>query len=209
MNEPQVSIGWQATAEQAAISKIDNILDESKRQEIFEFLCRPGWAFGWRSDPKRDKYAFWHKHFAGNVMPDHYARDGMEKPFACADQLKHTTPLLYQFWLDLEARILPGHELIRCYANGQPFGSEGSIHTDSLSNDSYTAIYYPHAKWHPNWGGETLFFNKERTDLIEAVYPCPNRLVVFSGTIPHVARGVARVCPELRITLMFKTECRK
>jgi SM-20-related protein len=29
--------------------------------------------------------------------------------------------------------------------------------------------------------------------------------VVFPGLIPHVARGVSRTCPMLRITLMFKT----
>src|SRR5260370_32854608 len=28
----------------------------------------------------------------------------------------------------------------------------------------------------------------------------------ISGTIPHVARGLSRVCPALRITLMFKAE---
>jgi len=96
--------------------------------------------------------------------------------------------------------------LTRCYANGAPHGSEGSIHTDSVSDQSRTVIYYPHTKWHPNWGGETLFFNKEQTDVVACVYPRPNRLLVFSGTIPHVARSVSRVCPVLRVTLMFKTE---
>jgi SM-20-related protein len=28
---------------------------------------------------------------------------------------------------------------------------------------------------------------------------------VFKGNIPHLARGVSRTCPVLRITLMFKT----
>ena len=59
--------------------------------------------------------------------------------------------------------------------------------------------------WHPNYAGETVFFNDEGTDIIGTVYPRPNRMVLFSGSIPHVARGVSRVCPELRITLMFKT----
>jgi hypothetical protein len=33
-----------------------------------------------------------------------------------------------------------------------------------------------------------------------------DRLVIFRGNYPHVARGVSRTCPALRITLMFKTE---
>jgi SM-20-related protein len=51
-------------------------------------------------------------------------------------------------------------------------------------------------------------FNPEKTDIIAAVYPQPNRLAVFRGSLPHVARGVARICPVLRITLMFKVERR-
>jgi SM-20-related protein len=46
------------------------------------------------------------------------------------------------------------------------------------------------------------------TDIVSAVYPKPNRFVVFSGNIPHVARGVSRTCPKLRITLMYKTGCK-
>jgi SM-20-related protein len=69
-----------------------------------------------------------------------------------------------------------------------------------------TALYYPHLRWHPDWGGETLFFNETRDDLVKAIYSKPGRLVVFDSAIPHVARPVSRKCLELRITLMFKTE---
>jgi SM-20-related protein len=188
------------------IVKIDNAFEEGQRKRILEFLDGPGWKFGWKSDPKSDPYSFWHKHFAGNVLPDHYAKDGREKPYDCADELRRTAPILHEVWRIIEKRVLPGHRLTRCYANGQPHGSEGAIHTDSLSEQSRTVIYYPHSAWHPNWGGETLFFNKDQTDVISAINPRPNRLIVFSGIIPHVARGVSRVCPALRITLMFKAE---
>src|SRR5258708_39850337 len=79
-------------------------------------------------------------------------------------------------------------------------------HRLSLSANSRTIIFYPHSAWHPNWGGETLFFNKDQTDVVAAVYPRPNRLLVFSGTIPHVARGLSRVSPALRIPLMLQAE---
>ena len=51
-------------------------------------------------------------------------------------------------------------------------------------------------------------FNQEETDILASIYPKPNRLLIFSGIVPHVARGVSRICPVLRITLMFKTELR-
>ncbi|MGH7016591.1 MAG: hypothetical protein ACRED8_05840, partial [Caulobacteraceae bacterium] len=95
--------------------------------------------------------------------------------------------------------------LTRCYANGYPSGAEGGVHLDSNLPTHFTAIYYPHLAWNPNWAGETLFFDAEGADVIAAVYPRPNRLAVFPGVIPHVARAVSRACPELRITLMFKT----
>jgi SM-20-related protein len=188
------------------IARVDNVLDDERRSEILNFLSDAGWKFGWKSDPKNDPYAFWHKHFAGNQFPDHYDKGGKERPYDCAAELARTAPLLHLFWDKLTEKILPGHRLTRWYANGQPFGSEGSIHTDSVSDRSRTVIYYPHATWHPNWGGETVFFNQDRTDIIASIYPRPNRLLIFAGDIPHVARGLSRTCPVMRITLMFKAE---
>lgn len=181
----------------------DNVLKEDVRKIVYSFLQAPTWNFGWKSFPKNDTYSFWHKHFAGHEVPDHEAPSA---PYNCADELKKNAQLLYYFWQYLERTILKGHTLIRCYANGQPYGTEGTLHTDSVSDSSFTSIYYPHEKWYPNWGGETVFFNNEKTDIMSAIYPKPNRLVTFNGTIPHVARGVSRTCPMLRITLMFKTE---
>lgn len=190
------------------ISIIDNLLNEEKRKQICEFLSQGGWRFGWKSDAKADQFSFWHKHFAGNVYPDNYAKDGKEQQYDCADELQRKVPLLHDMWRGLQTRALRGHVLVRCYANGYPFGSEGSLHADSLSDRSFTCVYYPHDKWHPNWGGETVFFNKEKTDIIASVFPRPNRLLMFEGTLQHVARGVSRVCPMMRVTLMFKTEVR-
>jgi SM-20-related protein len=188
------------------ISIVDDVLPQDRRRELNVFLHRPGWKFGWKSDPQNDHFSFWHKHFAGNKNPDNYEKDGAELQYECAKVLGEKFPILHSFWVDLNRTFLQGHSLVRCYANGTPFGSEGSIHTDSVSSNSYTAVYYPHEKWHPNWGGETILFNHDKSDILTAVYPKPNRLLLFRGTIPHVARGVSRSCPALRITLMFKTE---
>jgi SM-20-related protein len=50
-----------------------------------------------------------------------------------------------------------------------------------------------------------VFFTQDGSDILASIYPKPNRLIVFPGAIPHVARGISRTCPKLRITLMFKT----
>lgn len=187
----------------------DGVLDEPRRKEIFDFLSQPGWQFGWKSDPKADPYAFWHKHFAGSVHPDHFLKEGHGRQYDSAEELQRNAPLIHEMWEHLRETTLSGHVLIRCYANGHTFGSDGSVHTDLLVEHSFTSVYYPHQRWEPNWGGETVLFDKDKSDIVVSVYPRPNRLATFRGTIPHVARGVSRVCPVMRITLMFKTERRQ
>lgn len=185
----------------------DQILSEADQQRILSFLQQPNWEYGWKSQSKTDIYSFWHKHFAGYRKSASFNREaGPWPPPDCAEELKRHAPLIHAFWTLLANTVLKGHRLVRCYANGLPFGAEGTIHTDSSSPDSYTALYYPHLEWHPNWGGETVFFDDGQTDIVASVFPKPNRLILFPGNKPHVARGVSRTCPALRITLMFKTE---
>jgi SM-20-related protein len=181
----------------------DNVLSPQVHNRIFEFLQQSGWQFGWKSQVERDTFSFWHKHFAGSMDADHR---GVEQ-YDCAVELSQKAPLLHAFWLYLSRHgPLQHHTLVRCYANGQPFGTDGTVHTDSINPASFTSVYYPCPRWSPSWGGETVLFNKEETDIIACIYPKPNRLFIFNGMLPHVARGVARICPVLRITLMYKTE---
>jgi SM-20-related protein len=184
----------------------DDVLSDDQRRSINNFLHQPGWKFGWRSHAKDDQFSFWHKHFAGNKNPDHYEKDGAEQQYDCEDELHKHCDILYDFWKSLQQTVLAGHTLIRCYANGAPFGSEGTLHTDSISPRSYTAVYYPHKQWQINWAGETVLYDPTDQEITASIYPKPNRLLIFNGAIPHVARGVSRSCPVLRATLMFKTE---
>ncbi len=186
----------------------DNVLPEPMRKEVYDFLMDPGWMHGWKSRAATDVYSFWHKHFAGALKPD-----TREKPYDCAAELNDEwCGPLGRFWQLLSSPTVYGggplirHTLVRCYANGLQYGSDGTLHTDAVAKNSYTTVYYPHSHWDPNWGGETVFFNDAKTDIIGCVYPKPNRMVTFPGTMQHVARGVSRTYPGLRITLMFKTQ---
>jgi SM-20-related protein len=179
--------------------KIDSLLSEQQRAPLYKFLRSGGWRYGWKSNGKEDVFAFWHRHFAGHLK----VRD--KEAYDCAEELKKNVPPLFAIWQDLERRIFKGHTLIRCYANAHAYGIDGTLHTDSRKDNRYTAVYYPHDVWEPNWAGETVLFNADKTDIIGGCYPKPNRLFVFKANIPHLARGVSRTCPVLRITLMFKT----
>src|SRR5215475_15786281 len=183
------------------VQRLDNALSWHFHKQIYEFLYAPGWQFGWKSSPKKDLFSFWHKHFAGSTKSDH---QGAEQ-YDCADELAKIAPLLHGFWQQISEKLLLNHTLVRCYANAHTYGSDGTLHTDSVAPNSFTTIYYPCRQWSPNWGGETVFFNQAEDDIIGCIYPKPNRLFTFPGTMPHVARGVSRSCPILRVTLMFKT----
>ncbi len=187
---------------------IDNALAAGLRERLFEFLQSPGWTYGWRSNPSAQGYSFWHKHFAGNIRSDHFNETGKGKQYDCSEELRSSAPPVYEAWLHLQSTALKDHVLQRCYANGTPYGTDGTTHTDSVRPEIFTAVYYPHSEWHADWGGETVVFNSDKTDILSAIYPKPNRLLVFPGVVPHVARGVSRICPVLRITLMFKFEVR-
>ena len=185
---------------------IEDVFDHETHLEVFSYLTLPTWAFGWKSNAKSDQYCFWHKHFAGNTRPDHLDPEGIGKQFPCDKDLQKSAPLIFDLWRRLSAGPLCGNALMRCYANGFTYGSDGTLHRDSTTDRSVTAVYFSNIDWSPNWGGETVLFNDTKTDIVASIYPRPNRLLVFSGSIPHVARGVSRSCPVMRITLMFKME---
>lgn len=194
------------TATEYFVRVYDNILAESYRNKLQDYLydstSAAGWKFGWKSSHKTDSFSFWHRHFGG-----YHKSEEQTNAFDCEPLIKEF-PLIYEFWQYLKTTEGPlkGHRLIRCYANGYPYGSDGTVHTDTQQPNTFTTIYYPHYGWDPNWGGETVFFNYDKTDTIGCVYPKPNRMVIFDGRIPHVGRGVSRSCPLMRVTLMFKTD---
>jgi len=179
---------------------VDNLLPDADRIKVRDYLDLPGWKFGWKSCGKTDKYMFWHKHYAGYTK-----KDGTDA-YECGDELKKNSPFLFAFWQQLRAGIFFGrHDLFRCYANGQTYGSDPTLHVDDRSERSYTSIYYSCDQWFPNWAGETVIFNETKDDILCSIYPKPNRLAIFRGSMSHLARGVSRTCPDLRATLMFKT----
>jgi len=184
---------------------VDDVMSEEQRRDVNNFLrdenTKPGWAFGWRSNGNKDPFSFWHRHFAG------YRQAGSEinGTYDCEAEVS-AIPLIHAVWRQLADGELKGHRLIRCYANGHTYGSDGFVHTDTAQTNTYTSIYYPHPEWNANWGGETVFFTPDRSDIIASIYPRSNRMLMFDGRIPHVARGVSRICPVLRVTLMFKTD---
>lgn len=183
-----------------AISVLDDFVPSHLRLSLSALTERNIWRYGWKASPTQTGYHFWHSHFAG---------DNDDSEASCEAEL-YDRPLMapmVALWELIRDNLAVGHVPVRVYANGHTFGGDGHLHTDNERPGHFTSIYYAHADWHVNWGGETVFFDPAGEDVIKSVYPRPGRLVHFPGNIPHAARSPSRDCPALRAVFVVKTFC--
>jgi hypothetical protein len=164
-------------------------------QEHFQKNIR--WTYGWQSDPGQIPFSHWNHDFIKSKPNNQINAEGLLFDNELVGPIG-------DLWINLKKSILTEHALVRCYANAHTHGVEGYIHYDSRLPGNYTTICYLNPQWRPDWGGETIFVN-ELGEIAHAVLPKPGRLVVFDGRILHAARGLSRICPAMRATLMFKT----
>ena len=176
----------------------DNFLNETYLAEIQKFFEENVfWSYGWQSSQGNIPLAHWNHDFVKTKKSNQQD---------CSSALKENPDLnpLAMLWEMLARDILEGHSLLRCYANAHTFGIEGFHHTDTLKKGNFTTIFYLNPVWKPEWAGETVFFNSEG-EIEKSILPKPGRMIHFPGNIAHVARGVSRICPAMRVTLMFKS----
>jgi Rps23 Pro-64 3,4-dihydroxylase Tpa1-like proline 4-hydroxylase len=77
----------------------------------------------------------------------------------------------------------------RCLINCFKPGDSPMFHPDSPSNSNgRTFMVYPNKAWELNWGGYTVFADKEG-NVYDVANPKPGRIVIFDGSIEHC--GVA------------------
>jgi Rps23 Pro-64 3,4-dihydroxylase Tpa1-like proline 4-hydroxylase len=100
-------------------------------------------------------------------------------------------------------------EFFRCWAIAHQTGSHGNVHTDCgdcTEGQYYSAIIYPNLNWSVDWGGETIFFDDQKYEIIKSILPKPNSCVVFDSSILHAARPTTSNFMGIRyvVNYMFK-----
>jgi len=65
---------------------------------------------------------------------------------------------------------------------------DGTWHIDSLQENEYTLLYYPHYKWKKEWGGNLEI---DIDGDIQTIEVKPGRMVLLDATRPHRAFGPA------------------
>ena len=92
----------------------------------------------------------------------------------------------------------------RAYVNCSIYGDGYYMHRDCTVQESHvTALYYANLEWHPDWGGETIYYNDDE-DAELVILPRPGRLVVARGAVLHRGCVPTRSCHEERYTLAYK-----
>ncbi len=184
--------------ENKALYVVDNAIDADLNEQLYRWALasgRPGWRYGDVADAKYSKNRFW-----GATLVSADSEDGDPKTVDEAEEI------VRKAWAHLEPRLKPFTFDIRdIWLNGQTYGLENAIHTDRPSEEEgwYTVLIYINPEWHVDWGGETMFYNQARTDVVYAVVPKPGRLVFFDARHHHWARPPTRNTQDLRITLAF------
>jgi hypothetical protein len=179
-------------------SLVDGYLPEEQLAKLQEFFqTNVLWTYGWQSNREKVPFSHWNHDF----LKTHRQNQNNEEQMLLENEALEPIRAL---WLKLKSDQLKDHSLVRCYANAHTFGIEGYPHVDSRKPGNYTTIVYINPMWKPEWAGETVFIN-DLGDITHAVLPKPGRITIFDGRITHAARGLSRICPAMRVTLMFKT----
>jgi len=172
------------------IDKIAVCFPPELAQRLHKLIATGTWRYGWRSN-KSLGYAHWNRDFASA---------GPENGLDIASSLQNVE--IQEAWNYIQSVYFPNTALLRCYANAHTFGIEGYPHTDSNRAHDRTVVVYMNQKWLREWGGETTVYNGD--DVIYTELPKFNKGLIFYGDQFHCARPIGRLCPDLRMTLMFK-----
>ena len=98
----------------------------------------------------------------------------------------------------------------RSYINLGIHSDQHLIHVDDPKpNESKTCLIYMNRKWDLNWGGETIFYDDQRKNIVYTSQFIPGRIVIFDGSIPHSAKPQHFDAPPYRFTLAVKFKVSK
>ena len=95
--------------------------------------------------------------------------------------------------------------LYGAYINCLKAGDTPGIHVDSpyWVEDNQTVLCYLNVDYHPNFGGETIFYD-DKLNAKRVISPKPGRVVGFDGRIPHKGTPPTFRYPVPRYIMSFK-----
>ena len=161
------------------VEYIDNFLEEHIAQLIDMQLREVSWKYDYDS-VKGGSNKHWHIFLGHNV-----------------GEIGEFVPI----WNQISNKY--DYEMERAYLNAHTHGIEPHIHRD---DGDVTFIYYPRMDWKNEWGGGTVIYDNEVSNITDHINYKGNRLIKFDAHLPHQAQPVSRECYQLRTCVVFKTK---
>ena len=97
----------------------------------------------------------------------------------------------------------------RAYVNLGIHSDINQMHVDGKYYSCKTLLYYANRHWEYNWGGNTIFYDKDG-NIKTNVEIRPGRIVIFDGNIPHNVMPMnIRSASSFRFTVALKFESLK
>jgi hypothetical protein len=101
------------------------------------------------------------------------------------------------------AENLKEFNINNCYSHVSSLASSFYFHVDNnILNSGKTLLYYVNPRWDRDWGGETLFANREGECEICVEYR-PGRIVVFDADMEHKATNQRIDSDEFRCVFVI------
>ncbi|MBV6320616.1 DUF6817 domain-containing protein [Duganella violaceipulchra] len=177
------------------IKVLDGIVPQELYQELINVSHSIEWKYWWTTD-SNTAMRYWH-HEVG-----HGGKENAEDVSDRVERHPIAAFHLYQTWL--ATHIVPhGARVLRFYLNAHTYGTDGWPHVDSSRPNELTTVLYLNEEWYPEWGGETVIFNKAG-DIAAASMPRRNRLLTFPSHWLHAPRPLHKAFGGLRVVLVVK-----
>jgi hypothetical protein len=189
----------------------DDVLTKKEHEDLFKLIKSVNYSNLWSSvvDPKGDRVdrmsGPWHWNHTFFQSEQHMPAMNAKQLY----DLNESYPDMISLWAkanDLCIKYIGKYNILRLYANCNPYGTNAYPHED---DGDYTIVYYPCTEWETLWEGGTCFYEKDehgKLDAIRYVSYKPNRLIIFPATVTHRAMPVDRKCILPRYVIAIKLQ---
>jgi hypothetical protein len=170
------------------IKEITNIFDSKLANQLQQYCKAAKLVY---VEPTRQDHGY--PHWRHAVIP------GDEANGLCHASMLPT--VVSQAWRVIQEQYGP-QDLLRCYITGLTYGLDGYPHTTSFRSTDTTLVVYLNSSWDRKWGGETILYSGNK--IVHGVLPEFNKGFIFPANQEVVDKGVTRLCPEMKLALVFK-----
>ena len=155
----------------------NDYLPNGQSSHIFSFVTRSLYRIGWEDTDEPQHKAYPNLHSVFNM-------DDIKK-------INILNPILKKIKLKEK-------QLDKCIVNLTKPMDVNFLH---MHPKQIVALYYVNMSWNPEWGGETIFYKKDRKTVDLCNPYTPNSLIVFDGAIPHTIKSQNLLGPSYRFTI--------